>query len=121
MKEMPLVTFALFAFNQENYIEEAVEGAFSQTYSPLEIILSDDCSTDRTFEILEEKVLSYTGPHKVRLNRNVPNVGLIAHVTKVQEMATGAFIVTAAGDDISMPDRVAELVEVWLSRKVAAV
>ena len=43
----PLVTFALFAYNQEKYIREAVEGAFSQTYEPLEIILSDDYSPVR--------------------------------------------------------------------------
>jgi hypothetical protein len=49
LKERPFVTFALFVYNQEKYIREAVEGAFSQTYEPLEIILSDDCSTDRTF------------------------------------------------------------------------
>lgn len=45
----PLVTFALLAYSQEKYIREAVEGAFAQTYEPLEIILSDDCSSDRTY------------------------------------------------------------------------
>jgi glycosyltransferase involved in cell wall biosynthesis len=49
-----LVTFALFAYNQEKYIREAVEGALAQTYEPLEIILSDDCSSDRTFETMRE-------------------------------------------------------------------
>jgi len=48
--DRPLVTFALVAYNQEQYIREAVEGAFAQTYEPLEIILSDDCSSDRTVE-----------------------------------------------------------------------
>ena len=33
--DRPLVTFALFAYNQEDYIREAVEGAFAQTYEPL--------------------------------------------------------------------------------------
>lgn len=33
--DRPLITFALFAYNQEQYIEEAVQGALSQTYSPL--------------------------------------------------------------------------------------
>lgn len=42
--QAPLVTFALFAYNQEKFIREAVEGAFAQTYESLEIILSDDCS-----------------------------------------------------------------------------
>ena len=36
------VAFALFAYNQEQYVREAIEGAFSQTYQPLEIILSDE-------------------------------------------------------------------------------
>ena len=42
----PLITFALMAYNQEQLIEEAVAGALAQTYSPLEIILSDLISND---------------------------------------------------------------------------
>ncbi len=68
-QDRPLITFALFAYNQENHIEEAVQGAFSQTYSQLEIVLSDDCSTDRTFEIMERMANAYQGPHKIVLNR----------------------------------------------------
>jgi glycosyltransferase involved in cell wall biosynthesis len=59
--DRPLVTFALFTYNRERYIREAVEGAFSQTYSPLEIILSDDCSSDSTFEIIREMAGAYVG------------------------------------------------------------
>ena len=65
----PLITFALMAYNQEQLIEEAVAGALAQTYSPLEIILSDDCSTDRTFEIMEEMADEYKGPHSVSIRR----------------------------------------------------
>ena len=67
LQDRPLVTFALFAYNQEKYIREAVEGTFSQTYEPLEIILSDDCSSDRTFEIMEEMAATYDGPHATLL------------------------------------------------------
>ena len=42
------MTFVLLAYNQEKYIREAVDGALAQTYHPLKIILSDDCSSDRT-------------------------------------------------------------------------
>ena len=105
-EERPLITFALFAYNQEEYIREAIEGAFSQTYSPLEIILSDDCSTDRTFEIMERMAKEYQGPHTIILNRNNPNLGLCAHVNKVFELASAEIVVVAAGDDISFPDRV---------------
>ena len=55
----PLLTFALAALNQERFIREAVEAAFAQTYSPLEIILSDDCSDDRTFDIIREMAAAY--------------------------------------------------------------
>lgn len=106
MTDRPLVTFALFAYNQEKYIREAVEGAFSQTYEPLEIILSDDCSSDRTFEIMQEMVSEYDGPHSVVLRRNNENIGLVPHVNKIFEIAKSEYIVAAAGDDISLPGRV---------------
>jgi hypothetical protein len=101
----PLVTFALFAYNQQKYIREAVESALSQTYQPLEIILSDDCSSDRTFQIMEEMVAKYDGPHVVKLNRNTVNMGLVRHVFDVGAGASGEYVVVAAGDDISKPHR----------------
>ncbi len=103
--ERPLITFALLAYNQEQFIREAVEGALSQTYSPLEIILSDDCSTDRTFEIMTAMVKAYEGPHKIVLNKNKENLGIGRHYNKVMDMASGEIIELAAGDDISLPER----------------
>lgn len=111
--EKPLVTFALFAYNQEKYIREAVEGALAQTYSPLQIILSDDCSSDRTFVIMQEMAANYTGPHAILLNRNEPNLGLAGHINHVMTLAKGELIVVAAGDDISVATRVDELVQSW--------
>ncbi|MCB0164570.1 MAG: glycosyltransferase family 2 protein [Anaerolineae bacterium] len=104
-KEKPLITFVIITYNQEQFIREAVEGAFYQTYSPLEIILSDDCSPDRTFEIMEEMASNYQGPHHIILNRNDKNLGLAGHVNVVFEKARGEIIVLAAGDDISLPER----------------
>ena len=110
----PLVSFVLLAYNQEKYIREAVEGAFSQTYSPLEIILSDDCSSDRTYEVMEDMALHYDGPHKVILNRNPKNFGIGAHVNRVNELGSGQLIIAAAGDDISADQRVQRLVSKWM-------
>ena len=111
--ERPLVTFALFAYNQEKYIREAVEGAFSQTYEPLEIILSDDCSTDRTFEIMQEMAAVYRGSHRVVVRRNIENYGVLRHVRAVAEEANGQFFVLAAGDDVSKPTRVIQLIKLF--------
>lgn len=114
MIKKPLITFALFAYNQELFIREAVEGAFAQTYSPLEIILSDDGSTDGTFEIMQTMAATYTGPHTLILNRNYPNLGLIPHLHKVFEMATADIVVGAAGDDVSLPDRVEKMAIIFI-------
>jgi glycosyltransferase involved in cell wall biosynthesis len=109
----PLVTFALFTYNQEAYVAEAVEGALSQDYSPLEIVISDDASTDRTFEIIQGLVRDYRGPHDIRLVRNEVNLGIGAHVTKVAHLARGELIVAAAGDDVSLPPRASAMVALW--------
>jgi cellulose synthase/poly-beta-1,6-N-acetylglucosamine synthase-like glycosyltransferase len=119
--ERPLVTFALFAYNQEQYIREAVEGAFSQTYEPLEIVLSDDCSTDRTFEIMQEMAAGYKGPHDVRVRQSEMNAGIIDHVISVARMSKGELLIVAAGDDISKENRSCEIVGCWLSEGSTAI
>lgn len=103
--DRPLITFMLYAYKQERFIREAVYGAFSQTYSPLEIILSDDCSLDSTFEIMKEMAEAYKGPHQIILNRNEKNLGLVPHFNRLMECARGEIVVVAGGDDISLPER----------------
>ncbi len=110
----PLVTFAVIAYNQHKYVREAVRGALSQTYSPLDILLSDDCSTDGTFEIMAEEVNGYHGPHRVILNRNERNLGISAHVVRVMKLVRSELVVPNAGDDVSTPDRVQKVVDAWL-------
>ncbi len=109
-----LVTFLVCAYNQERVVHEAIEGAFSQTYSPLEIIISDDCSTDNTFEIAQKMAASYCGPHSIVLNRNESNLGIAQHVNHVFELAQGEFIICSAGDDISFPERTQRQVDAYL-------
>jgi len=114
MSDRPLITFFVMAYNQERFIREAVEGAISQTYSPLEIILSDDCSTDRTFEIMTEMAEAYKGPHEIILNRNERNLGLVQHVNHVcLGLSHGELVVLAAGDDISVQERVEAIYGAW--------
>lgn len=113
MTDKILVSMVIISYNSERFIREAVRSAFSQTYSPLEIVLSDDCSTDNTFEVIKEEVASYHGPHKVVLNRNNKNLGLAGNLNRAFELSSGQFIVDQAGDDISIPERVEKLVRRW--------
>lgn len=117
----PLLSFCLVAYNQEKYVRQAVESALAQTYSPLEIILSDDCSGDCTFEIMRELAESYRGPHKIVLNRNSRNLGLGAHACKVWgELSHGEWLIGAAGDDIYHPERAAEIAAAAMARPNAS-
>lgn len=112
----PLVTLALFTYNQEAYAEEALQAALAQTYSPLEIIVSDDCSTDGTFNLIQQLASAYDGPHRVVVRRNDRNLGFIRHVCEVVRGAHGELIFAAAGDDVSVPERVAKVVRTWLDQ-----
>lgn len=106
-------TFALMSFNQEEFIEEALEAALAQTYPGLEIIVSDDCSTDGTATRIRRIVDAYTGPHSVVVNVNERNLGIGKHVNLIVRMARGRILVLAAGDDISAPDRTAKVMDHW--------
>ncbi len=105
MSERPLVTFALLCFNQEAFVADAIRGALAQDYSPLEILISDDVSTDRTWEIIQREVAGYAGPHRIRLHRNTANLSCTVHTLSALAMASADLVVFGAGDDISLPHR----------------
>ncbi len=114
-EQRPLVTLALACYNHERYVRSAAQALLTQTYSPAEVILSDDCSSDQSFEIIKEVASSYRGPHRIRLNRNECNVGTGAHTSRLLAMARGTIFVGSASDDVSEPHRAAKLVEVFQS------
>lgn len=117
LNENPLATFVLFAYNQEEFIREAVCAALAQTYSPLEIIISDDFSLDDTFGIMKDVLSRYSGPHKVLLNKNIKNLGIGGHIKKIAEIMTGEIVIMSAGDDVSMPERTQSVMDIFASEK----
>lgn len=109
----PRITLLLLAFNQASLVEAAVRSCLTQDSEPLEIVLSDDASTDGTYDVLCTLASAYTGPHQVRVRRNEVNLGVGAHYNAAVADCRGQFIVTAAGDDISLQHRVRTLVAAW--------
>jgi glycosyltransferase involved in cell wall biosynthesis len=108
-----LATLVIYAYNEERFISKAIESAFAQTYSPLEVVLSDDGSADRTYCIMQEMSAAYIGPHKIILNRNERNIGIGSQLNAAVAKSTGELIVLANADDVSLPNRVRVLVERW--------
>lgn len=111
----PLVSYCILFYNQERYVRDALKAALAQDYENLEIIASDDCSSDGTYKVMQEIANSYDGPHKLIVRRNDQNMGISKHFNKVFcELAQGEFVVAAGGDDISLPNRTSKSVDLLL-------
>ena len=108
-----LVSIVMLAFNQKHLVEESIRSLLAQDYPNCELVVSDDNSTDGTFEAMQAAVADYEGPIAVRLNRTTANRGILSHFYEAVGLSKGRFIVAAGGDDISLPHRVSTLVEAW--------
>lgn len=108
----PAVTLGLITYRQEAFVAAAVRSALAQDHEPLEIVVCDDASPDRTWEIARDCVDAYAGPHTVRLHRNERNLG-IGNFNRLMEIASGELVVIAHGDDVSRRDRVRRIAEAW--------
>ena len=109
------MSILLIAYEQQATVAEAIAGALAQTYSPLELVVSDDASRDGTFAAMQAALAGYRGPHRVVLNRNERNLGIGAHLSRAVAMSHGELLFVAAGDDVSLPQRCERVVEAWLA------
>ena len=109
------MSILLIAYEQQATVAEAIAGALAQTYSPLELVVSDDASRDDTFAAMQAALAGYRGPHRVVLNRNERNLGIGAHLSRAVAMSHGELLFVAAGDDVSLPQRCERVVEAWLA------
>lgn len=119
----PLISFCIKSYNQKHFIGEALKAAFAQTYSPLEIVISDNHSTDGSDEVIRDLITQYQeggGVHKVIYQRNETNIGMVKNAEKAYLLSHGALCVQADGDDISRPNRVSRIVEEWVKGGMTA-
>lgn len=97
------------SYNDKTYLQEAVKSVFAQKYDPLEVILSDDCSDDGSFELLQVLAQDYRGNHRVLVRQNSRRLGIARHLEECVKIAKGEIIIVAGQDDISLPDRAGEV------------
>lgn len=110
----PKASVILLTYNQEQFVEEAFLSLLNQDMDDLEIVVSDDCSSDATWERIQDLADSYRGPKKIILSRNAENIGIVSNYSVAVKQSTGELIFTAAGDDISLPDRCSKSIRFWL-------
>ncbi len=102
-----LVSIAVITYNSSKYIIETLESIKAQSYQDLELIISDDCSTDNTVELCQEWIEKNKGRF-VRTNIIVPkeNTGIPANVNRAIQASRGIWIKPIAGDDLFLPDAI---------------
>lgn len=103
MSGAPLVSVIIPAYNAERFVEEAVRSIMTQTYKNLEILVTDDCSTDGTYAILQKLASEDT---RIRLFRNEQNLNIVRTLNNMIAAANGTYIARMDADDVSLPDRI---------------
>jgi len=101
---MPLVSVLMPVHNGEPFLSDAVESILNQSYSDFELILIDDGSTDKTYEILQQFVQM---DPRIKVFRNHSNLGLTKSLSSGLEKCRGEFIARHDADDLSEPERFA--------------
>lgn len=98
----PLVSIIMPVFQAEQTVCTAVRSILDQTWRPLELIIVDDCSTDRTPDLLRELA---AGDARVKLLRNEVNVGPYVSKNLALALARGEFVTGHDADDWAHPQR----------------
>lgn len=94
---IPRISVLIVCYKQEDLIKRSIESLLSQKDYIYEICVSDDCSPDGTWDVLQKYSQDYPGLFK--LNRNELNLGVFENIEKTWEMPSGDLIYRVAGDD----------------------
>lgn len=103
MKNSPLVSYLISAYNEEGYIEACIESCLKQTYRNIEIILINDGSTDSTSEIINQ---NYQKNPRVKIIELEKNSGKVNGFNLAFEASKGEYIALMGADDICYPSRI---------------
>jgi len=93
----PLVSILIPVYNRESILSETIESALSQTYSNIEIIIVDNCSTDDTWNIIQQYA---TKDKRIKPFRNDTNIGPVRNWLACLDQATGQFTKILWSDDL---------------------
>ncbi|MGL5786844.1 MAG: glycosyltransferase family 2 protein [Bacteroidales bacterium] len=93
----PMVSVVILTYNQEEYISQSVQSVLEQDCSyPYEIVIADDCSTDRTRAICRDYAARFP---QIRFIENQENKGLLRNYVDTLCSCEGKYIADLAGDD----------------------
>lgn len=106
----PKVTVLMSVYNGETFLKEAIESILTQTYSNFEFVIYDDCSTDKSVDIIKSFADS-----RIILRQNTRNKGLTSNLADGINRCENKYIVRMDCDDIAFPNRIERQVE-WMEQ-----
>jgi len=104
----PVVSVLIPAYNAKQHIREAIESVLAQRFGDWELIIVDDASTDRTYEIAQ----SYANGKRIRCFRNNSNLGKWANYNRCAELSRGSYLKFLDSDDLLYPHCLQQMVDV---------
>ncbi len=104
-KDLPLVSIGIPTFNRAPALAAAVRSALNQSYTNVEVIVSDNCSIDNTAEMI-----SSFHDDRLRYVRHETNRGMVANFNACLDMASGAFFLMLSDDDTLRTNAIEKLV-----------
>lgn len=96
----PFVSVIMPAYNADRYIGSAIDSILAQTYTNFELIIIEDCSTDKTLEVIRQ----YTDS-RIKLLENQINRGIAYSTNRGIDCAKGKYIALMDDDDIAVEER----------------
>lgn len=108
MNNLPKVSIIMGAYNAEKTIENCIQSVLNQTYSNWEFIICNDCSSDRTLEVLERFA---TEDERIIVLNNESNLRLARSLNRCLSVATGEYVARMDADDEALPERLEKQVK----------
>lgn len=107
-KEFGLISIIMAAYNAEKTIEQAINSVLRQTYTDFELLVVNDCSKDRTVELVKSIAAK---DNRVRLISNEKNSGVSFTRKHGLEESNGSWIAILDSDDAWTPDKLEKQIE----------
>jgi glycosyltransferase involved in cell wall biosynthesis len=92
----PKVSVCIDSYNYGRFLAEAIESVLAQTFDNFEVVITDDCSTDDSFEIAQRYAANDS---RIKLVRNSQNLGMVRNRNACLALARGEYIKWLHADD----------------------
>jgi glycosyltransferase involved in cell wall biosynthesis len=109
---LPFISIVITSYNYGHYLHDAIESALSQDYPCFEVVVTDNASTDDSWQIIS----SFSSNERLRTHRHESNIGAKANYDFGFDLARGDYVAFLSADDFFLPGHIRRLSEMVVRR-----